>query len=108
MPRPRVNTRVKDLPDLALLASAEAISGKTLWRALEQTFMFRRTHDLPQFVPTPPPSWQSPYTAMAREDELPWQNLEDITEAVKTFLDPILGARIDAQWDPKAWMWRIE
>jgi hypothetical protein len=47
MPRPHPNSRVKDLPDLALLASVRPIEGRRLRQALEQTFAFRRTHSLP-------------------------------------------------------------
>ena len=47
MPRQRPNTRVKDLPDMALLATAQPIDGKRLEEACEQTFVFRKTHALP-------------------------------------------------------------
>src|SRR6266545_2807757 len=43
MPRARPNSRVKDLPDLALLATAQTIEAKRLRAALEQTFTFRKT-----------------------------------------------------------------
>jgi predicted nucleotidyltransferase component of viral defense system len=41
MPRARPNSRAKDLPDLALLASAQVIDARTLRAALKQTFDFR-------------------------------------------------------------------
>src|SRR5262249_2404931 len=44
MPRARPNNRVKDLPDLALLATVQPLDAKRLWTAFEQTFAFRRTH----------------------------------------------------------------
>src|SRR5690606_1701445 len=47
MPRARPNSRVKDLPDLELLASAQELDAKRLRAALEQTFAFRKTHPLP-------------------------------------------------------------
>jgi hypothetical protein len=53
MPRPRPNSRVKDLPDLALLATAQPIGAKRLRAALDQTFTFRKTHALPAKVPEP-------------------------------------------------------
>ncbi|PKN21305.1 MAG: nucleotidyl transferase AbiEii/AbiGii toxin family protein [Deltaproteobacteria bacterium HGW-Deltaproteobacteria-22] len=106
MPRSRPNSRVKDLPDLALLATAEAIDAEHLRAALEQTFAFRKTHPLPVSVPPPPPSWESPYTAMAREDQLAWPTLADVTKAVQGFLDPVLAGDLSATWDPLAWTWR--
>src|SRR5207244_2832156 len=38
LPRPRPNTRVKDLPDVALLAGVREIERARLRRAIEQTF----------------------------------------------------------------------
>jgi hypothetical protein len=55
MPRARPNSRVKDLPDLALLASAGPLEAERLRAALEQTFTFRKTHALPPALPAPPP-----------------------------------------------------
>lgn len=51
MPRIRPNSRVKDLPDLALLATVRAIEARRLRAALEATFTFRKTHPLPTMVP---------------------------------------------------------
>jgi hypothetical protein len=47
MPRTRPNSRVKGLPDIALLATAQPMGAKRLRAALEQTFAFRMTHALP-------------------------------------------------------------
>jgi hypothetical protein len=46
LPRKRPNSRVKDLPDIALLAGVREIDGEQLRRALEQTFGSRKTHAL--------------------------------------------------------------
>jgi len=105
MPRSRPNSRVKDLPDLALLATAQAIDARRLRLALEQTFTFRRTHPLPSSVPAAPPSWESPYAAMAREDQLAWATLDEVTIAVQAFLDPVLAGDLDARWIPGEWRW---
>lgn len=107
MPRHRPNSRVKDLPDLALLASAKPIEAKRLRAALDQTFTFRRTHALPLNVPKPLVAWTTPYAAMAREDQLMWPSLEEVTKAVQTFLDPILAGGIDATWEPERWSWML-
>lgn len=106
MPRARPNTRVKDLPDLALLATTRAIDGKRLRAALEQTFVFRKTHSLPAVLPVPPEAWRAPYAAMAREDSLAWPTLDDVTSAAKTFLDPVLASDLDAAWDAADRVWR--
>jgi hypothetical protein len=43
---------------------------------------------------------------MARENKLAWAALGDVTLAVQTFLDPVLGQGIDAVWEPTQWLWR--
>jgi len=105
MPRPRPNSRVKDLPDLALLASIDALDARRLHAALEQTFSFRRTHALPTSLPAPSPAWETPYVAMAKADQLAWPDLADVTAAARAFLDPILAGERDDRWDPAAWSW---
>jgi hypothetical protein len=106
MPRTRPNSRVKDLPDLALLATAQPIEARRLRQALEQTFAFRKTHALPAELPEPLRTWESPYAAIAREDELAWQSLDDVTAAARSFLNPVLGSGLDATWKPGTWEWR--
>ena len=59
MPRPRPNSRVKDLPDLALLASIGALEASRLAEAPEQTFTLRKTHALPASLPGPNAAWES-------------------------------------------------
>ena len=105
MPRVRPNSRVKDLPDLALLASAKSVHGKRLRSALEQTFMFRKTHVIPASLPAPNEHWRAPYAAMARDDRLAWPTLDDVTVAAKRFLDPVLAEPLDATWEPASWSW---
>lgn len=105
MPRARPNSRVKDLPDLALLATAQAIDARRLRAALEQTFAFRKTHPLPAAVPAPLPAWTTPYAAMAREDQLAWPTLDEVTRAAQAFLDPVLAGRLEGEWRPSTWEW---
>jgi hypothetical protein len=90
MPRARPNSRVKDLPDIALLAGAKPVDATRLRMALE-TFAFRRTHPLPSSLPSPIAAWEVPYPAMAREDNLAWSTLGEVTAAAKAFLDPVLA-----------------
>ncbi|HUH03952.1 MAG TPA: nucleotidyl transferase AbiEii/AbiGii toxin family protein [Kofleriaceae bacterium] len=105
MPRSRPNSRVKDLPDLALLARVRTIEARRLRAALEQTFEFRKTHDLPRALPEPAPAWSLPYATIAREDDLPWSTLAELTTAARTFIDPVLAGNLEATWDPAEWNW---
>lgn len=101
----RPNSRVKDLPDLGLLATAQPIDAKRLRAALDQTFAFRSTHPLPASVPAPLETWRTPYEAMARENELESSTLDDVTQAVKAFLDPALDGALNATWNPAERVW---
>lgn len=109
MPRKRPNTRIKDLPDLALLASAGAIDAEGLLAALQATFGFRATHSVPRCVPAPPEAWFLPYAGMASAEELRWRTLESVHDAVTAFLDPILAGRtLRGRWTPSRWCWTPE
>lgn len=105
MPRSRPNSRIKDLPDLALLATVGDVDAKQLLAALEQTFAFRATHQLPEAVPKPPGFWERPYEAMARTDQLQWSTVEEVHHAVANFLDPVLEGAFMGTWSPDRWCW---
>jgi len=105
MPRPRPNSRVKDLPDIAPLASIGAREASRLAEALEQTFTFRKTHELPASLPDPNAAWETPYAAMAEADQRAWPTLAEVTEAAKAFLAPILAGERKARRDPTSWRW---
>jgi hypothetical protein len=104
LPRARENSRVKDLPDIALLARSERFEGQNLRAALERTFGFRGTHPLPRELPPPPTSWAAPYARMAAENELPWSSLAAVHEAARAFLEPVLQSA-GGTWNPAPWSW---
>jgi hypothetical protein len=106
MPRQRPNTRVKDLPDLALLATTKPIEARVLREAIATTFAHRNTHAIPTALQAPPDAWSSVYEALAREDELAWKTIGDVVSAARAFLNPVLGADADVVWDPVSWAWR--
>ncbi len=106
MPRSRPNTRVKDLPDIALLATIKNLEAIRLRAALDQTFKFRSTHALPAALPEPPLAWGPAYGAMARTDSLTWRTLAEVTTAARSFLDPVLARSNVAHWDPELWSWK--
>jgi hypothetical protein len=105
LPRARPNSRVKDLPDIALLATTKPLDAARLRGALEQTFTFRGTHALPLVLPEPLDAWRVPYEAIAREDGLPWPTLAEVTSTARAFLDPVLAGGLTATWSPGAWRW---
>ena len=60
------STRVKDLVDLALIASEAPLDAGRLRAAIETTFDRRASNDLPASLPRPPADWRVPYGRMAR------------------------------------------
>ena len=105
LPRPRANSRVKDLPDIALLAGAGPLDASSLMRAIAETFAHRATHPVPPRLPDPPEGWPLVYARMAEEEGLPWSDLANLGGAVRAFLDPLL-AGVGGVWDPTAWRCR--
>ena len=105
LPREGINSRDKDLPDLALLAKAGALKASRLHAALEQTFSFRATHELPLSLPEPPAAWAPKYQRMVEEEELPWESLEAVFRAVSAFLNPVLAQPSAASWSVEGWCW---
>jgi len=105
MPRSRPNSRVKDLPDLALLGMMKPVEAGVLRETIDTTWRHRSTHPVPISVPEPPSPWAPVYLEMARVDALPWATLAEVTEAVRLFLNPVL-AGVSGTWDPTNWVWR--
>ena len=105
MPRLRPNSRVKDLPDLALIATAAPLDATRLRSAIDQTFAFRGTHAVPAHLPEPPDTWEAPHATMATADRLAWPTLTAVYDAARSFIDPILADRFDATWEPEPWAW---
>ena len=106
LPRKTPSSRVKDLPDIALLALAGPVDGAPLRTAIERTFAHRATHAVPTTLPAAPPSWAPVYERMARNDELRWRSLEEIERVARAFLEPVLAAAAPGTWDPEEWRWR--
>lgn len=104
LPRAQPNSRVKDLPDIALLAGVRELSAEALRSALRSTFMHRATHALPDRIPEPPTSWAAPYRELAIEHDLEWRTLPELFVVVQAFLDPALAAS-GGIWNPEHWRW---
>ena len=104
MPRDRPNSRLRDLPDLALLASSGEFDGAELREAILTTFEFRKTHEVPGSVPDAPERWRGQYRRLAAENGLRWIELDEVLAAVRSFLDPVLSGH-PLRWSPESWRW---
>ncbi len=104
LPRPRPNSRVKDLPDLALLGTIRELRAGDLLEVLRWTFDLRKTHELPLSLPRPPAEWAPIYLRMAVANRLRWSTLDEVFAAAREFLDPVLEGG-EGLWNPQGWLW---
>lgn len=100
------STRVKDLIDLAVMASLFSFQAGRLRRALEATFTVRGTHPLPSSLPLPPSQWRTAYRRAAVEVGLDPDMTAGYNRA-RGFLDSVLAGAVtdDARWDPAQQTW---
>ena len=100
----RRNTRVKDLVDLVHIARTSAVRGSELSTALRWTFAARRTHELPDALPTPPAAWAVPYRVLAATLDLP-VDLAAARGVAAGLPEPALKGDVTGIWDPVAQCW---
>lgn len=101
----RASTRVKDLVDLVLIASASEVEAAEVKRAIDVVFGRRATHPVPSRLPEPPADWMVPYRRLAS----PLGVTDDLNRGLlvaAALLDPILqGRQRRARWSPEAVAW---
>ncbi|MBL8605124.1 MAG: nucleotidyl transferase AbiEii/AbiGii toxin family protein [Myxococcales bacterium] len=103
---PGRKSRVKDLPDMALLAGLGPLDADALRQALAHTFTTRKTHALPPSLPPSPSEWASGYRDLVARHGLPWKSLDALHAAVAAFFDPLLGRHVGhVAWNPATWHW---
>ena len=94
LPRNTVNSRVKDLVDLALLIGSGGLDKQRILDALGLTFERRGTHDLPADLLPPPADWKVPFQALAEECGLS-TDVAAVFAGVQEFLEELLGRRTE-------------
>jgi hypothetical protein len=82
--RPKPNSRVKDLVDMALLVQRLPLDLELLVRALRETFGRRDSHPLPTDLAEPPAFWVAPFTELAQETAL-GLSMAEAFEVVRSF-----------------------
>jgi hypothetical protein len=107
VPRERPNSRLKDLPDLALLSMVRRLRGAGLREAIGLTFNHRGTHLVPDRLPAPPVDWSERYPRFVRGTGLPWASLDDAFARAKSFLDPVLAGGV-GDWSPETGTWSTD
>lgn len=67
LPRPRPNTRVRDLLDMFLLIRTGNLRNDKTREAIRKVFAYRRTHLVPITLSPPPLTWKNPFENLALE-----------------------------------------
>jgi hypothetical protein len=65
-PRSTTNSRVRDLPDIGLLARSLEFECERLRSSIRLVFDKYGTHPVPDHLPAPPAGWARPYARLAR------------------------------------------
>ncbi|PIP83199.1 MAG: nucleotidyl transferase AbiEii/AbiGii toxin family protein [Elusimicrobia bacterium CG_4_9_14_3_um_filter_62_55] len=71
VPRPSVNSRVRDMVDMLLLIrSSPKLDLPLVKKAIDATFKRRKTHAMPDILNPPPADWKQRYTELALQCDL--------------------------------------
>lgn len=98
------SSRVKDLVDIALVATTLALEAAPFRSALVETFARRATHELPATLPAPPANWQRGWRGFADEVPIP-KELRAGHELAASLIDPALADRASGRWSPDSLSW---
>jgi len=99
------NSRLKDLIDILLLAGLDnSIQADRLHAAVEAVFN-TRVDAVPAQLGQFPPSWQTRFSQISPELDLPYENLDQARAAAAIFADPILAGKATGVWKPELWKW---
>lgn len=104
MPGERQNSRVKDLPDIVLLVGVREIGGVHLRTHSSRPSRRARCSRSRALYQNRHPTGHLRYARMVDEDELRWLDLAELTRAIRTFLNPVLGGA-PRTWSPETWTW---
>ncbi len=102
----QASTRVKDLVDLALIASEAQIDASRLRTAIVATFDRRAAQAVPDLVPPAPAEWRMPYRVLATGIGLD-PDLDIGLECARLLLNPVLSGDIrSGSWDHATGLWQ--
>ena len=99
------NSRIKDLVDILLLANLDnSVQADRLRTAIEAVFS-TRGDVLPTQIGQFPQNWQTWFRKASKELGLPYETLDQATDAVRMFVDPVLEGLAVGVWNPESWNW---
>jgi hypothetical protein len=89
----RLNTRVRDLPDMVLLIEDGLEPTPELFSIVAQLFEARADHPVPVELPDPPAFWHENYPALASDLDVSAKTLDEAMTVVRTFWAVLLRNR---------------
>jgi hypothetical protein len=108
LPRSAVNTRARDLVDLAWFAQTFTFDSESLIDACRATFGQRGTHPWPPAISVPPTAWRRPYERWRAELGLVDPTPELASVALAMFLEPVFAGSSGQRWDSATRVWTAE
>lgn len=102
------SSRVKDLVDMALIATFVTLEAGALQRAIDATFSLRALHAVPNELPPPDQKLAQPYQSLAHEVGLD-EDIEKGWSVAAALLDPALRGTVpgNARWHPATQSWDV-
>jgi hypothetical protein len=103
--RPASSSRVKDLVDIAIVATTQAIGSKALRVAVATNAALRRLELPERFAVPDPVGWAARYPRVAAEAPGPVSDYDTAVNLASRIFDPVLDATATGGWDPSVQAW---
>ena len=103
----RPSTRVKDLVDLALIASTQVVGGPALRTAIRVGFAHRGVEVPKAFTVPDDASWRARYPRVARDAPGMVPHYEEAVDLAGRLIDPTLTRDPLGSWDPAKRAWSL-
>jgi len=101
------STRVKDLVDIAIIATTQTVDGEALRRAIVTNATLRRL-ELPERFSVPDPvGWSARYPRVAAEAPGPVPDFHTAMSLASRLFDPVLAASGPGTWRPSTQTWAM-
>jgi hypothetical protein len=99
------SSRVKDLVDIANIATPQTTRAKTLRIAVVTNAALRRLELLERFTVGDRVGWAARYPRVAADAPGPLPDYDTAVNLANQIFDPILDATATGAWDPSAQAW---
>jgi len=104
-PRPVESSRVKDLVDILLFASlTEDLHAERLRAAIQAVFD-ARGDSIPAQLDQIPTGWWPKFNQLTKNLDFPFSRFEEVGQAAKSFINPVLSGTARVTWNPASWKW---